>query len=580
MQIIEEVKYLDKFFHEEHIETSDGIKHNAASVIKMADHYSESLYLGDQTDSLGRLKPFYNIVNFRVTLAKVATDLDLKDIQIEPTDADDTIRALLLKKKGFKWAKTTKYSQGLNERGYHRAKYGLAVAKKRIEGGELYIDTVNVNNLVFDPADFEGGVKIEKHYMTPVQLQAKEGVWENVDYVLEEEAKKKEKEGDKQFTVDRIEVWEVTGQFPKLCMQEACNEEMTADYYRHTMQRYFIAIDCEEVMYCEDDAEDPYRALPWEPVANRALGRGVIEESKQAQMWTNDAVISEKNAMDISTKIAMKTNSTNIGDNVLTMDNGKVFELDDNEDINPINFTAAGLGQIDNVIARWDQSASRNNSSVGPQIGERTPANTTYSETALLNEVSSRPFDYRRNEAIAFEVGLWEEWVIPHLVKGLEKDGILASNYTAKELEVIDGAFGNVITSEYVAEQVKQGLPVDVNRMEALRRDAIKELQSTGERRYLPIPKGYFKGIETDVNFVTNDLRNKQAALASLSSVMRDVSNTYNPQTGTFAMLEDPTLREIFGEILEVAQLPISSAAILGAEPTPRPQPVTPVPNA
>lgn len=71
----------------------EGLTFSQWKTIRMCEFYSNSRYLGSfggmtsngvlienrNQDELGRDAPFYNIVNFRVTIAKVATDLDVKE---------------------------------------------------------------------------------------------------------------------------------------------------------------------------------------------------------------------------------------------------------------------------------------------------------------------------------------------------------------------------------------------------------------------------------------------------------------------------------------------------------------------
>ena len=72
-----------------------------------------------------------------------------------------------------------------------------------------------------------------------------------------------------------------------------------------------------------------------------------------------------------------------------------------------------------------------------------------------------------------------------------------------------------------------------------------------GKRRYIDIPKDYFKNYENNITIdITGETRNKQAALQTLSTILGQVAS--NP-----ALLQDPTLSQIFGEILEISGVDI-----------------------
>lgn len=569
MKITNEVQEISKRFEEEYIELREGLTHNAHDTLRMCDFYSNSKYLDGNQDALGREKPFFNIVNFRVTLAKVATDLDIKDIRIEADKPEHWIKSFLLQKEAYEWMKKTNYGVSLNERGYARPKYGGVAVKKRMEKGELYIDTVKFKNFVFDQVDFEDGVKIEKHFMTPVEMLRKENSWENVREAIEDtaDARKKNDDVEEQFTVDRIEVWEVHGQFPKSYYLEATGKEWEEeDEWVYSRQVYFLCPELDDmILFVDEEKEDPYKFLPWETVEGRSLGRGVIEEAEEAQVWVNDLTINEKNAMDLASRVMLKTNAPNLSENVLEADNGKIWELNEGEDISKLELTPASLGHIQNIIERWGNAVDKNTSTYDANTGEQPPSGTPYSQTALLNQVASRPFDYRREEWGLFEEEIWTDWVIPHLIKKLKKEHILVSDFNAEELELIDESFGNKMSKEYVKQELLNGRLPSIEDVETLRDGAVESVKQTGEKRFIKVPDGFFDDIDAQVSVITTgEHKNKTAVLTSLSGLLQTVASSYDPNTQSFSILENDTLRQIFGTIMEVAGTPISPVSLMG----------------
>lgn len=83
-----------------------------------------------------------------------------------------------------------------------------------------------------------------------------------------------------------------------------------------------------------------------------------------------------------------------------------------------------------------------------------------------------------------------------------------------------------------------------------------------GVKRYLEMPDNYFDDIEAKVTIdPTGEMRNKQAILTSLSTIMGDVVKSFNPQTGTFGVFDDPRLAKIFNTIVELSGAGISPAS-------------------
>lgn len=224
-----------------------GLYRSPFKVIKMCEYYSNSLYMGIQgqtfsfdagynKDALGRDKPFYNIVNFRVALAKTATDLDIKDIQITSDNPKHRIQAMLLNREAYEWMKGN-FGQVLNKMGSTRPKYGGYLIKKTETKGDLKIEVVDWTKVFTDVTDIMGGPIVEEHNMSPVQIKKKDGVWENVTEVLKQNKKTKTKDDG-----NKITVYEVVGEFSVDIYKEFSDEESTdSDEYTYSLQKYLIA---------------------------------------------------------------------------------------------------------------------------------------------------------------------------------------------------------------------------------------------------------------------------------------------------------------------------------------------------
>lgn len=574
MKIYQEATEVIKRFNEEEIELADGLMFNTGTTLKMCNYYVNSRHLSGRFDNLKRERPFYNIVNFRVTVAKVATDLDMKDIYLTSDDPQHWVHSMLLQRENYEWMKKTNMSKRLNEQGLTRPRMGGVVVKKRKEDGELYIDTVQWKNFFCDQVDFSG-VKIEKHYMTPVEMSQKDGTWNNVrDAIKYALTKQKEgKENKEHYTSDRIEVLEVHGTFSKAHLKEAQGYKYDEeDQWTYSDQVYFmLACDDDWILFAEEEKEGhPYAYLPWEPVDGRMLGRGVIEESEEAQVWTNDAVINQKNATDLASRVVIKTNASNLGNNIFEIDNGKIFELKTGEDLNAVNLTPTALAFLGEQVLMWERQVNNATSVYESNTGEQTPANTAYSQTALLNQVASKPFDYRREEHGIFLTELWDKWVIPHLISNLKKKHILVSDFSDDELELIDESFANYEGKNYAKEMLLQGIAVTPESLKAYKDQKLQELRQLGRKRYIDIPDDYFKDVKAKITVVTTgEQKNKAAILTSLSSLLQTVASSYNPQTGQFAILENPVLRRIFGNIVETTGAGISPISLMSKTAAP-----------
>ena len=603
-KIYNHVKELLGDYETRQIQIVPGLFFQQHKKVQMCEFYSNSRYLTGSNagnvvggvDAMQQDRPFYNIVNFRVTLAKTATDLDVKDIQIESDDPQHYTRSMLLQHKTYEWMKETNFSYTLNDFGQKRAKYGGVILKKTMQKDEenqdeLHLDTLDWRNVATDQVDIIGGALVETHYWSPVKLKEKEGVWtlSNINEIIKASKKSKgnaAKYDQKSEThnTDDIIIREVTGILSKDLYYEFAGFDVEPDdEFSYSLQKYFYA-DVQGKcypLYCEElkgKMEDYYRYLPWEEMPGRALGRGIIEDSEESQVWTNDAVLNEKEAMDLAGKVVIKTTSKQVGSNILEIDNGRIFELDAGTDLNAVNLEPAAIGEFENQIKRWQDQADQATSSYDAATGKQPPADTPYSQTALLNQVAAKPFDFRREEAGIFWSDVFNDWVIPYLVKKLYKGGLFADDYTQEELEVIDEEFATVEANKRVKPAILAGKIVTMEQyQEAI--DGFKQMLK-GSKRFLQIPDGYFDDIEAKVTVMTTgEQKNKAAILQSLSTIMGDVMKSFNPQTGKFAVLEDPIMSRIFGKILELSGAGISPISLGIGKPTSSQQGQPPAPQ-
>lgn len=586
-KIFTELDEIDSRFHNIYQEKIEGLKRSQYQVIKMCEYYSDSRYLeanyGNRLNKTGRPVPFSNIVNYRVALAKTATDLDIQNFTITADDPKHQVHSMLLNREAFEWMKTSGFALTLNQMGLARPKYGGYLLKKTEKDGELKIDVVRWTSVYTDQNDILGGPIVEEHHLSPVEINKKKDVWENTKEVLQ--AYKKIKSGD---TAASIEVYEITGEFPKSIFKDALGEEHTdEEEYEYSLQRYFIAEldEMKFLMYGEEltgTMEDYYAYLSWED-NGYGLGRGVIEDSEEAQVWTNDAVINESIAMALAGRVGVKTNSKKLGSNILEHDHGKIYEIEDGKDINSFQLAPAALGQYANIIERWKRQADNVANSYDAATGEQPPSGTPLGTTQLLNAVATKPFDYKREEWGIHLTMIFDKWVLPYLMKKVQREHILVSEFDDTELEMIDESFSAFNNNEDMINAIVDALQNDTalpTQQDSLDNQAMwkKNIKKSGKKRYIEVPKDYFKGVEAKLTVnITGEQKNKSAILQSLSAIMASVVQSYNPNTGTFGVLEDPTLSKIFNQMLEMSGAGISPVS-LGKSKAQVASPVAPAP--
>jgi len=545
-----------------------GLYRNPREIIRTIEFYSDNQFLSGNLDELGREKPFYNIGNYRVTVAKTATDLDVKDIRFEPDSLKFSVQSMIMNRALYEYLKTSNFSLFLNEMSYVRPKYGGVLAKKSKVDGKLKIDVVDWTNVRFNPKNVQNGVIIEKFYLQPSELAAKTGTWEVDDFLSEHMKRNKNKPVD-------AEIWEVSGDFPDKMYPDNENNFDYEDSGEYKRMCFYLGVVGKKkfMLYYEYEKEKPYKYLAWEKRGD-GFGRGVIEDGFQAQVWTNDAMISMKNAMDISGKVILATDSQKVSGNaIIGTDNGHIFQLEAGRSITSLNLAPSALPQFQTMIDLWNQQYNNIASTYDANTGEAPTAGTPYSQTALLNQVANSPFEFRREEAGIWLNEILNDWIYPELKREAMKTEWLVSEFDQEELDIIDESIANFEANNAIHKQNLEGEELASPEFQAtITNDVKNQLKKFGKKREINMPKGYLDVKGKLTANITGELKNKSAMLQSLDSVFKTVVSTYNPQTGQYGALQDPVLAKIFGQIVEMSGIPFSAGQFRPSQTQPMAQ--------
>ena len=553
LPIFAEISKQNENYNNGYITLIDGLTFSQWQTLKKIEFYSNSQYLTGNKDELGRDKPFYNIVNYRVNVAVRATDIDVKDIKIVSDNPEFQEYAFLYNHEAYEWMKQSDFSLFLNIMGQTRARYGGVLVKKCQykepgEQEELEIEVVPWKNVITDPINISRGLIIEKHYMLPNELAEKEGVWDNVKKALKLGTKQQKnmQGGYAEAETTRIPIYEVTGVFPETFDPEIGDD---GDDTKFKLMNFIVAGDKDKVLlYKEDLEETPYKYLSWENVPGRGLGRGVVEEGFEAQRWTNDAVIGETNAMTLSGKVIVVTDSEDVGNNAITdLVNGSVVKVKRGETVQSLSLLPSSFPEYHKLQTSWDTQVQRSTNTFDAVTGETMPSGTPLGSLAIQAQQASSYFDYKREEAGIFITELFNDWILPFLAKRINKEHILNSEFSGDELTKIDESFATHLVNQEVKTKILSGMIVSPEEYKAGIDFTKNKLAQRGNRRFLEVPTGYFKNFEPKVSvIVTKELKDIDVEKKNLEYISMIIAR--NPQA-----MQDPVMAKIIGRMAELS---------------------------
>lgn len=547
------------------IDLVDGLTFKQKDQIRTIEFYNNSKYLNGQKDELKREKPFYNILNAICDVENTAKDLDTKDIQITSDDANHYLESWLLSKDIYVWMKEENFAKTLNDMRDIHTRYGSLLVKKVKKDGKLTLELPEWKNLITDQVDIIKGAIIETHYMTANEI-SKMSEWKNIDKVME---KLKGKGSSK-----RVPVYEIRGEFSQATFKDANNEKYTTDDEKEfSYQLYYVAgnpvesgkqedFDTFVTLYCEDDTERVYKYLARKPKAGRSFGVGVMEEGEEAQVWTNDAVLKQARAMEYTTKVIGQTASKKLkGRNLLTeTDDGTILETEENKPITALNLLpSGGLQQYNALITQWYDQLQKTTSAYAAQRGDTPPSGTPFRLQATVLQQSSSVFKTLQQELGIFITEIIEDWVMPYLATKLNREHILAYDFSPEELKEIDNKFTARNANQRAIDAILSGKLVSQEEYDGWIENYDTFIKQTKSQRFIQIPKDFYKNLKVKVTVnITGEQRNKAATLESLNNIL--ITYASNPNLST-----DPVASQLLTKIIELSGAGISPINITSA---------------
>jgi hypothetical protein len=525
---------------------SEDIEWSMRKTVKTITHYILSRYMEGGTDNkdplTGRRRPFRNIGNAIVDLEWRAKNIDRKSIEAHAKDGD-YIFSLIVNKELQQWMEDNNFGKIIDDYQRKKSEYGSVLLKKTETNDDLKIEPVKWEYTYVDPRDIDAGPKIEKSYPSFLELKKKKGIWDDevIDEVLE--AARKDSVCKKEGTV---EIWDVEGEFDGEVFEET--PDLEADYDIALYNPILAVVGKKKFcLYKTEIKESRFKHDRRKEVEGRDFGVGVWEEVIEPQIWTNEAVIAEKDVMDIAGKVLVKTNKKGLP-SAMSLMNGEIIDLEAEEFFEPVQLTPQSLPEFQRQIDNWFINMQRDQSAFPGVTGEEPKASTPGISLELQAAQGGSIFNKRRDQDGFFLREVIVDWVMPYVVKQINKQHVLTASYSARELEKLDEAIftlkakGSVLKGELITEEDKML--------------ALAELKKLGGERSLKIPKGFITmdKIKKKVRFdITDEMMDDQRRLNALAVHLQSLAP------------EDPARAAIIEEMMEIQGLSAASFSIAAA---------------
>lgn len=579
--------------------------------IEKIDAYLNSKFTTGDTDSLGREKPFFNIVTAAVNIWMRATNIDRKDIHLKATKQSDTMGAFLMTAKLQEWMKREKFGEFLKDWGRSLARYGSSVVKFVEVAGKLHIMVVPWNRIIVDSVDFDNNVKIEILWYTEAQLRQNKAYDQDVveslcNAITARETMGRNKKDNKN---DYIKVYELHGKLSMATLKQAQGvepDEISEDDNDNFVQQMhvlsFVAGTKKNqfqdfTLMSGKERVDPYMITHLIREDGRTQSIGAVEHLFDAQWMVNHTAKQIKDQLDLASKVVFQTaDGSFVDSNVLTsFENGDIMIHADQKPLTQLPNNSHDITSLENFNAMWKNIAQDITSTSNAIAGNDMPSGAAYRQVAILNQESHSLFELMtENKGLSLE-DMIRERILPFIKRTqLANSNEIATTLDDYGVQQIQQVF---IKSEAASRRkalVKHALLTgDASVLQALpsqqdmQAQVSSELDQQGSSRYFSPDeistkqwKHILSTIESDVEVeITDETGDKEATLTTLTTVLQTLA--VNPQ-----VLSDPNAKLIFNKILEQAgsvspvelsSLPPTPAAAPAAAPAPALQQANPL---
>lgn len=509
--------------------------------IEKIDAYLNSKHISGDVDSMGREKPFFNIVTAAVNIWYRATDIDRKNIKIKPTKRSDTFEAFVAGLHLQDWMRRERFGAFLNDWGRSLARYGSTVVKFVETSDELNCQVVPWNRLIVDPVDFDNAPVIEVLELTPAQLRQKKGYdQEMVDNLIDnlvarETIGKEKKDTRNEF----IKVYEVHGNLPLSLLTGRDEDDDT-----YTQQMHVVTfVEKKERGQFDDytlvkgrEAKNPYMITHLIKEDGRTQSIGAVENLFEAQWMTNHTNKQIKDQLDLASKLIFQTSDGNfVGQNALnSIENGDILITQINQPLTQLANTSHDITSLLNYGQQW-QTIGKEINGISEAMQGVQKSGTAWRQTEALLQESHSLFEMMVENKGNHIDDMLRFYVIPFIKKKMDTTKELVATLSSYELQKIDTPFIRNSAIKIVNEKIKDALlnnkPLpDTNLTKAQEELKIKLSEQGNTRSFAPSDikektwKEALKDLEWDMEIdVTGEQKDAQAVMATLTTVFSNI---------------------------------------------------------
>lgn len=504
--------------------------------------YLNSKHVSGQKDSLGRDKPFFNIVLAARNVWFRATDIDRKNILLTPTKEKDTIGTFLLSVHLQDWMRKENFGVFLNTWGLELAGFNSSVVKFVEKDGRLIPSVVPWSRLIVDQINFADNLKIEILELTEAQLYERgydeEAIESMCDAAKAREIINKKKQDNKN---NYYKIYEVHGKLPLSYITEKEKDEDTFVQQMHVVS--FMSTKekgeyDEFTLYKGREEKDPYMLTALLPATDGSISLdGSVKNLFDSQWMVNHSVKAIKDQLDLASKLIFQTSDGNfVGQNALyAIESGDILVHQMNQPLTQVQNNSHDITSLQNFGGQWKQLSAEINGISEAMLGVAPKAGSAWRQTEALLQESHSLFEIMtENKGLALE-DMIRNYILPFLMKKMNNNKEVTATLDMHGIKQIEDRFirNQAIkqSNRQIIDQVLSGQIAQQPDMSQIESGIKDKLNEQGNKRFfapdeIKTWKDELKDIVPDVEIdITGEVQDKQAMFTTLNTALVAVTN-------------------------------------------------------
>lgn len=422
------------------VETSEGVSHSEYRLKKRIQLFKNRIYPKGKTTKQGGYKYWPDIIKPRVDSEVKNLRIDTKSFLIFSQDPQgDFAATYIANAKAKDWMWDTGRAEELNDVVESYSGDGNILLKK-IKGGYEVTDPANTYIVNQTAKTVDDTAIIERHQLTQSELRAKDGTWENVDYVIknlgDHQYKAEERSTSEETTNPYYEIFERNGEISEKDLFEAQGlegAENKGSEDKYVLAKIIVAgcgatEDEKTVLWAKQLAKnkkmsDIYKEAHRGPYKGKWWREGLYELLFDYQVRANEIANQLARGLEWASKVVFASSDKLIVQNILTdIANGDIIKT---QDLRQVDVRMQGFDQLINDWNRNIQEADRIANSFEITRGESQPAGTPFRLAERLNMNNNSLFIFLRQKLGNMYKQVWKDWVLPELVRELKSEEII-----------------------------------------------------------------------------------------------------------------------------------------------------------